>query len=187
MAYAQVGVLPINWPVFVKQFIQGSEPPLLLDLISRIKDRAERDGQLAAEVLRELEAAPTEERKDILASHLRDQAIKVLGLDSSFRLDVKKPLNEMGLDSLMAIELKNAVGNIVGQDLPATLLFNYPTIDELAGYLVKEVLKVEDKKESPQEETVQETDTVLEEVEDLSDEDVEALLNEKLSAFDDID
>jgi hypothetical protein len=48
-----------------------------------------------------------------------------------------QPLNEVGLDSLMAVELGKAVGAGVGRSLPATLLFSYPTVEDISTYLSK--------------------------------------------------
>ena len=47
------------------------------------------------------------------------------------------PLKEIGLDSLMAVELRNALTRSLGQPLPATLLFDHPTLDALAAHLAQ--------------------------------------------------
>ena len=46
-----------------------------------------------------------------------------------------QPLMEAGLDSLGAVELRNALGARFGVDLPATLTFDHPSVSALAGYL----------------------------------------------------
>jgi polyketide synthase 12 len=45
----------------------------------------------------------------------------------------------MGLDSLMTIELRNALGALAGRALPATLIFKYPTIEALAAFLEEDL------------------------------------------------
>lgn len=50
-------------------------------------------------------------------------------------LDSAKPFTEQGLDSLMAVQLRNAISNRIGQPLPVSLAFNHPTVDEIAAYL----------------------------------------------------
>jgi aryl carrier-like protein len=53
------------------------------------------------------------------------------------QVDERTPLKDAGLDSLMAVELRNALTRSVGRSLPATLLFDYPTLDALAQYLFR--------------------------------------------------
>ena len=45
----------------------------------------------------------------------------------------------MGFDSLMAIELRNHLAGTLAHQLPATLLFDYPTLNALANYLEQEL------------------------------------------------
>ena len=52
-------------------------------------------------------------------------------------------LDELGLDSLLAIELRNALARSLGRSLPATLLFDYPTLDALTDYVMCDVLALE--------------------------------------------
>jgi hypothetical protein len=54
----------------------------------------------------------------------------------------------MGMDSLMAVELKSLLEKDTALPLPSTLTFNYPTIGELAGYLMKQ-LSLEDPPPQP--------------------------------------
>ena len=45
----------------------------------------------------------------------------------------------MGMDSLMSVELKRRLENRSGLQLPHTVIFNYPNVRALAGYLLEEL------------------------------------------------
>jgi acyl carrier protein len=87
-----------------------------------------------------LEAAPAGPRLDLLAGFVRAEATRVLGPGSEEALDVTRPLRDVGLDSLMAVELRNALATGLSVPLPATLLFTYPTLESLVRYLAQDVL-----------------------------------------------
>jgi acyl carrier protein len=48
-----------------------------------------------------------------------------------------QPLMEAGLDSLAAVELRNAIGAKFGIELPATAMFDYPTLDALSRFVAQ--------------------------------------------------
>jgi acyl transferase domain-containing protein/NAD(P)-dependent dehydrogenase (short-subunit alcohol dehydrogenase family)/acyl carrier protein len=81
-------------------------------------------------------AAPAGQHRALLAEHIRQLALRSLGLDASTAVEDTRPLKELGLDSLMAVELRNALSQSLACSLPATLAFDYPTVATLAAHLV---------------------------------------------------
>jgi acyl carrier protein len=61
-------------------------------------------------------------------------AAKALGIDDPARIDPDQPLQDMGLDSILAVDLRNALARSLNRTIPATLLFDQPTLNNLAGY-----------------------------------------------------
>ncbi len=75
-------------------------------------------------------------RRSAITSFVEGHAKKVLGLSSRATIPARQPFNEIGLDSLMAVELRNAIGVALGQPQPATLLFDHPTSESLVEHLL---------------------------------------------------
>jgi hypothetical protein len=80
----------------------------------------------------------------VVIEFVRGEAGKVLGADGGSGLDVTQGLFEMGMDSLMSVELKSRLEAAVGKSLPSTLTFNHPSVTALADYLIKEALPAKD-------------------------------------------
>jgi SAM-dependent methyltransferase len=82
-------------------------------------------------------AALPDERGELLRDIARDAVVRVLRLDPSDAPSRKTRLMELGMDSLMAVQLRNVLGASLGltRPLPATLMFDHPTIDALAAFL----------------------------------------------------
>jgi acyl transferase domain-containing protein/acyl carrier protein len=139
---AQVAVVPVDWPVFARRFAAG--PPAILEALvtggrAPGSGRESRDG---ADLVRRLTAAPGEDRHEILAGYVTAQVTGVLGVRDSLDLDRSQGLTELGMDSLMAVELKNRLEAGVGRRLPPTLAFDWPTIDALAAFLLNDVFQL---------------------------------------------
>ncbi|HLF24968.1 MAG TPA: amino acid adenylation domain-containing protein [Anaerolineae bacterium] len=145
---AQIAVASIDWRKLLEQFPLGSEPPLLSELFGEVRARQKDPRSSAApiDLLSRLEEAPPDDRRRVLTTFMCEQVRKVLHLDPSSELDVRQPLNELGLDSLVAIEVRNVLGLALGRTLPATVLFEYPTIEGLSNYLADEALHLPDSK-----------------------------------------
>ncbi|MFM7173562.1 MAG: SDR family NAD(P)-dependent oxidoreductase, partial [Caldilinea sp.] len=82
---------------------------------------------------------PAGARPAQLASYLRTEIATVLGLRGEMTFDPRTRLFEFGLDSLMAVELKNRLEVRLVCNLRSTLLFDYPTLEALTGYLLQSV------------------------------------------------
>ena len=91
-------------------------------------------------MLAKLEAASNEKRQEILMGHIREQVAQVLGLSSSKLPEVNAGFVEMGMDSLMAVELRNQLQKSLNCSVPTTLAFEYPNIISLTDYIYSKVL-----------------------------------------------
>lgn len=84
----------------------------------------------------QLRDLPPMERVGVTAGLVRSAIIQMLGLDSNVTIAQQRPLKELGFDSLMAIELCSKLQTATGLALPATLVYDYPTLDALTRFLV---------------------------------------------------
>ena len=181
----QVMALPFDWDAFVGEQENRSIPPLFINLahLARSKDRVKRaasEKTARPGALQRLNEAAPNKRKPLLQAHVREQAVRVLGLSATFNLDVRQPLREIGMDSLMAVELRNAISASLQLKLPSTLLFDYPTIDALTSYLTSEIWPSPSATavEQNQEKSAQNkpSGTLEAEIQALSDDEAEAAL-----------
>ncbi|MGF1989391.1 MAG: acyl carrier protein [Nostoc sp. ZfuVER08] len=91
-------------------------------------------------LLEQLQATPPRRRQATLVSHIQKDVAQILGRDITQLPDPQLGFFEMGMDSLMSLELRNRLQVNLGQILPSTLTFEYPTINALAEYFLGEGL-----------------------------------------------
>jgi acyl transferase domain-containing protein/acyl carrier protein len=120
------------------------------------------------------------QRRALVVDQIRSDAARLLGLQNLELLRNNQPLTELGLDSLMAVDLCNGLGKRLGRILPATLLFDYPTVEVLAGYLSQSVLGLEETPARPARSSpVSGGQDVLDRIENLDDDEIDRLFEER--------
>jgi acyl transferase domain-containing protein/acyl carrier protein len=139
---AQVMVLPINWPVFVQQFSTQNEPPLFSQLIREAKvpvKESRQPGTEGVDLLQQLKTTPPADHQEVLGGYLQRQVMKIFKLERAGAVDLLQPLNELGLDSLMAVELKNRIEADIQINIPVTHFLEGSNISQLTGLLVSKL------------------------------------------------
>jgi myxalamid-type polyketide synthase MxaB len=168
----------MDWSKFLEQFPRDFEFPLL-DEFAVISDPI--PGQ-KSQFFQQLESAVPSDRRTLLMAYVRSQIAKVLGLSSIEAIQPRQRLFDLGLDSLMAIELKNQLEANLGQSLRSTLLFDYPTLEALVDYLAQE-MGLEESPELPELseaefEQDEELDAFLAQIAQVSDREIKQQLTE---------
>ena len=130
-------VMAMDWPVFAEAV--ESAPPLLEDLLATAVE-AEGDADAESDDLPALlRSAPADEREGMLVAFLQREVEAVLRLASPPAPAVG--FFELGMDSLMAVELRNRLNRAFAETYtaPNTLVFDYPDIATLARHLAGEL------------------------------------------------
>ncbi len=193
---AAVAAVRMDWPTFARQFAGRAIPPFYTEMTGAATAQEDQDGRSGEsaptlpDLRQRLLQAPASKRPGLMLAHVLEQVRKVLDLEPSFPVNSKQPLQEMGLDSLMAVELRNLLGAGLGfdQPLPATLVFDYTTVEALSAYLLERVaadgapaVGAGTEAASGTEDSVEQVE--LADIESLSDEEAEAQLLAELKAL----
>jgi len=122
----------------------GTLPPMFVDLINARARRQVDDSLAAAKsksaLLQRLEGLPEDEQHAVLLDLVRSHIATVLGNGSPEAIDPDKAFQELGFDSLTAVEMRNRLKAATGLALSPTLIFDYPNAAALAGYFRQELV-----------------------------------------------
>ena len=179
----QVGVLPVQWSVFQEQFSFGHQMPLLLELVGETESQQKAFGTKTNQnqLLKRLESLPSGEQYHVLRTEIQTEVAKVLGLSDDQLPDFEQGFFELGMDSLMAVELRNRITQLLGVRLPSTLGFDFPNIEQLTKYLSSQVLQLSSEDDDQQLEKQKTSEAnLLDEIEQASDEKLEDFINQIL-------
>jgi acyl transferase domain-containing protein/NAD(P)-dependent dehydrogenase (short-subunit alcohol dehydrogenase family)/acyl carrier protein len=160
---AQVAVLDADWVGYRRRFPLGGVPKLLADVgligaetrASRSKDptsnaptpNAPTSNAPVSEMTpkqqswrQAIAATPVGRRMDVLRDAIRAEAARIMRHPNPNGIDEARALRDLGVDSLMSVEMRNALAAKLDHKLPATLLFDHPSVVDLATFIAGDVL-----------------------------------------------
>ncbi len=126
-----LSVLPIDWGTYRKAR-RGRDASVfraIPDALPQASDAEATDG-----VLQQLKAASVIDRRTLLDTLVRNVVAGVIRRPAA-QLDAQQPFGAVGVDSLMALEIRNRLETALERRLTATLTWNYPTVEALAAHL----------------------------------------------------
>jgi acyl carrier protein len=188
MGSTQVMAIRVDWAKW-RQFFRGmGENPLLQHIFASIEG-SEATGA-TSDWRRKIETAAPEELEGVISLAVRDAVGSVLRVKpESLRDD--QPLTDLGLDSLMGVEIENSIEAAIGIALPPTSLMRARTIGQIVTLIAEHMGGKSSLKGTPQQpapsavEVTATTDDVN--LEALTDEDIDRLLGDATISDEDPD
>lgn len=133
---AQIVVADIDWSLFRGSY-EARGHRRLLERLTPAADTPAGGGD--RDLVRRIHAASPPERERLVSAVVATEVAEVLALPAGASPDLDQGLFEMGMDSLMALELRTRLQTLIGRALPATLVFDCPTIAAVARFLIAEL------------------------------------------------
>jgi hypothetical protein len=174
---ANVAALTADW----KRYADST--PACRALLSGISGGVTTSGfETSPELPQLMAATPSTRRYPVMLARVTDQIRAVAGLGPSVTLGPDHGLRDIGIDSLMSLELRNRLQRAAGVPLPSTLAFDHPTPHQLTLSLLERLGAVEpDREAATPDEAADET--VAAEIDAMSDEEVRRMLTAEIEAL----
>jgi NADP-dependent 3-hydroxy acid dehydrogenase YdfG/acyl carrier protein len=117
----------------------GMVPPMLRGVVRAPAGADPVDQERAARLTERLAGLTDDERQQVLSDLVRTQAAAVLGHPGAAAVDPELSFQDLGFDSLSAVEIRNRLAHATGVTLSATVVFDHPTPAALAAHLATEM------------------------------------------------
>ncbi|WP_218651874.1 type I polyketide synthase [Nostoc sp. C052] len=136
----QIVVAPVDWQRFGAIYAVGRTRRLLEQLAPQTQLEQAIETAQPTQLREQLTSVPATEGLEILRRTLQGEVARVLGLPTEELPALEQGFFELGMDSLMAVELRDRLNQLLGVNLPSTLSFDFPNIERLTHYLATDVL-----------------------------------------------
>ena len=139
--HTQTTVADVEWHKYKPLLESKGKLPLLAEISQARRNALDHTpyGDIEQPFMQQFKAARISERQELLTSHIQEQLRQVLGPIE--QLDSEQGFFDMGMDSLMAIDLRNRLQKSLGISLRSTLAFDFPSIEKLTEHLAEELNK----------------------------------------------
>ncbi len=124
-------VVAADWPLLAAAYRTRGSLRVVDDLLPAPEDVKMEE----SEFRKALRNCHAERRHDMLFDHVGALAAKVMGMPATEILDPSAGFFQLGMDSLMSVTLQRALSESLGEFLPASVVFDYPTVYSLTDYL----------------------------------------------------
>jgi phthiocerol/phenolphthiocerol synthesis type-I polyketide synthase B len=127
-------IVAADWARLATAYRTRAALHIVDDLLSNDVD-GDSSSTLTTEFREALRDCEPTRRRDLLVDHVTAQVVAAMGLASPQLLDPSAGFFQSGMDSLMSVTLQRALSDSLGEALPASVVFDYPTVEALADYL----------------------------------------------------
>lgn len=136
-ASPQIAYVDVDWKKFKAVYEAKKRRPLLALMAEAAEEDMAAPRRADSGFAARLESAPAADRASLLVVYLQETVAGILRLEEGLP-DPEIGFFQLGMDSLMAVELRNRVSSGLGIPLPSTLAFDFPTMRDLATYILSE-------------------------------------------------
>jgi len=133
-APARPAVVAADWGLLATAYRTRAALHIVDDLLPT-HDGDESSTTRTTELRETLRDAEPSRRRGLLLDHVTAQVVGAMGLASPQLLDPTAGFFQSGMDSLMSVTLQRALSESLGETLPASVVFDYPTVEALSDYL----------------------------------------------------
>ena len=137
-------VARIDWARFLPLYEQAGRRAFLAELEREVPARLTAPAPLGSpsgttQLVERLTAAPVQQRKKLLTDYLRNAVAEVTRVDAA---EIREDTGffDLGMDSLMAVELRRHLEEGLAKEIPVTLVMDHPRLSDAADYLLGDVL-----------------------------------------------